>query len=157
MEKHHDLKILKSHRLFLSMWNYNIFEFIKLFEVFCLDGLQQGFLADAISAVFMGRLFFMWCVLRTAAIGILAPLLLKCQWWWFRPQVMSDSCDPMNCSLSGSSVHGILQARILEWVAISFSKTSVMLPRSTVVTTPQIPAYISKCPVWSQLCPGVTF
>ena len=25
-------------------------------------------------------------------------------------------CDPMNCSLSGSSVHGILQARILEWV-----------------------------------------
>ena len=29
--------------------------------------------------------------------------------------------DPMGCSLSGSSVHGILQARILEWVAISFS------------------------------------
>ena len=32
------------------------------------------------------------------------------------------SCDPMDCSLPGSSVHGILQARILEWVAISFSK-----------------------------------
>ena len=31
-------------------------------------------------------------------------------------------CDPMNCSLPGSSVHGILQARILEWVAISFSR-----------------------------------
>ena len=31
---------------------------------------------------------------------------------------MSDSCDPMDRSLSGSSVHGILQARILEWVAI---------------------------------------
>ena len=30
-------------------------------------------------------------------------------------------CDPMDCSLSGSSVHGILQARTLEWVAISFS------------------------------------
>ena len=28
-------------------------------------------------------------------------------------------CDPMNYSLPGSSVHGILQARILEWVAIS--------------------------------------
>ena len=26
-------------------------------------------------------------------------------------------CDPMNCSLPGSSVHGILQARILEWLA----------------------------------------
>ena len=36
--------------------------------------------------------------------------------------VMSDSCDPKDCSLSGSCVHGILQARILEWVAISFSK-----------------------------------
>ena len=33
-------------------------------------------------------------------------------------------CDPMDCSLSGSSVHGILQARILEWVATSFSKGS---------------------------------
>ena len=31
-------------------------------------------------------------------------------------------CDPMDCSSSGSSVHGILQARVLEWVAISFSK-----------------------------------
>ena len=31
-------------------------------------------------------------------------------------------CDPMDCSLSGSSVHGIFQARILEWGAISFSR-----------------------------------
>ena len=30
-------------------------------------------------------------------------------------------CDPMNCSLRGSSTHGIFQARVLEWVAISFS------------------------------------
>ena len=37
---------------------------------------------------------------------------------------MSDSCDPMDCSLPGSSVHRILQARILEWVAISFSRGS---------------------------------
>ena len=31
-------------------------------------------------------------------------------------------CDPMDCSLPGSSVHGIFQARVLEWVAISFSR-----------------------------------
>ena len=31
-------------------------------------------------------------------------------------------CDPMVCSLPGSSVHGILQARILEWVAMAVSK-----------------------------------
>ena len=30
-------------------------------------------------------------------------------------------CDPVDCSLPGFSVHGILQARTLEWVAISFS------------------------------------
>ena len=33
-------------------------------------------------------------------------------------------CNPMDCSLPGSSVHGIPQARILEWVAISFSRGS---------------------------------
>ena len=37
--------------------------------------------------------------------------------------------DPMDCSLPGSSVHGILQARILDWVAIPFSKGSSQ-PRS---------------------------
>ena len=33
-------------------------------------------------------------------------------------------CDPMDCSPPGSSVHGILQARILEWVAMPFSRKS---------------------------------
>ena len=33
-------------------------------------------------------------------------------------------CDPMDCSLPGSSVHGILQARILEWVAMPCSRAS---------------------------------
>ena len=39
-------------------------------------------------------------------------------------QSCSTCYNPMNCSLSGSSVHGILKARILEWVAISFSRRS---------------------------------
>ena len=34
----------------------------------------------------------------------------------------STLCDPMGCSLPGSSVHGISQARILEWISISFSR-----------------------------------
>ena len=33
--------------------------------------------------------------------------------------VMSDSCDPIDCNSPGSSAHGILQARILEWVQFS--------------------------------------
>ena len=44
---------------------------------------------------------------------------------------MSDSCSPMDCSLLGFSVHGISQTRILEWVAISFSRGS-SLPRDRI-------------------------
>ena len=33
-------------------------------------------------------------------------------------------CSPMDYSLPGSSIHGVLQARILEWVAIPFSRGS---------------------------------
>ena len=33
-------------------------------------------------------------------------------------------CDPMDCSLRGSSLHGIVQERVLAWVAISFSRGS---------------------------------
>ena len=36
--------------------------------------------------------------------------------------VVFDSMYPMDCSRPGSSIHGIFQVRILEWVAISFSK-----------------------------------
>ena len=38
--------------------------------------------------------------------------------------------DPMDCSLPGSSVHGIFQARVLEWGAITFS---IVLTRRTFV------------------------
>ena len=39
-------------------------------------------------------------------------------------QSCSTLCNPMDCSLPGSSIHGIFQARVLEWVAISFSRRS---------------------------------
>ena len=39
-------------------------------------------------------------------------------------EVVSDSLQPVDCSPPSSSVHGILQARVLEWVAISFSRGS---------------------------------
>ena len=38
-------------------------------------------------------------------------------------QLCSTFPDPMDCSLPGSSVHGIFQAKVLEWVAISFSQS----------------------------------
>ena len=44
---------------------------------------------------------------------------------------VAQSCptlsDPMDCSLPGSSVHGIFQARLLEWRAIAFSDVNTKL------------------------------
>ena len=44
--------------------------------------------------------------------------------WHTCAQSCLTLCDPMNCSPPGSSIHGIFQARILEWVAISYSRGS---------------------------------
>ena len=43
-------------------------------------------------------------------------------------------CDPVDCSLPGSSVHGIFRARILEWVTISFSRGSSQPRDRTLVS-----------------------
>ena len=44
-------------------------------------------------------------------------------------QLCPTLCDPMDCSLPGSSVHGILQARTLKWVAMPFSNMAVLNQR----------------------------
>ena len=58
-------------------------------------------------------------------------------------QLCLTLCDPMGCSLPGSSVHGILQARILEWVAIPYSRGSFQ-PRdqtqSSALQTDSLPS-----------------
>ena len=55
----------------------------------------------------------------------LCHFLLQCMRVKSESEV-TQSCptlsDPMDCSLPGSSVHGIFQSRVLEWVAIAFSK-----------------------------------
>ena len=60
--------------------------------------------------------------LGVSGLGVSSRLLCSSWWWWFSRSVMSESCDPMDCSPPGSSVHGILQARTLGWVASSFSR-----------------------------------
>ena len=42
-------------------------------------------------------------------------------------------CNPMDCSLPGSSAHGVFQARVLEWVAIAFSTHMYLLLRKNSV------------------------
>ena len=54
-------------------------------------------------------------------------------------------CNPMDCSLPGFSVHGIFQARILEWVAISFSRRSFQ-PRDWT----QVSHIVGRCfTIWA--------
>ena len=56
-------------------------------------------------------------------------------------------CDPMDSSLPGSAVHGIFQARILEWAAISFSKGSSqprIEPGSAALQTDALPSEPKK-------------
>ena len=59
--------------------------------------------------------------------GVGCHFLLQCMNMKSESEV-TQSCptlhDPMDCSLPGSSIHGIFQARILEWVANSFSRGS---------------------------------
>ena len=64
----------------------------------------------------------------------LSPGLLHCRWILYQlshkkvkvlvAPLCLTLCDPVDCSPPSSSVHGISQARILEWVAISFSRGS---------------------------------
>ena len=59
--------------------------------------------------------------------GVGCHFLLQCMKMKSESEVAQSSptlSNPMDCSLPGSSVHGIFQARVLEWVAISFSRGS---------------------------------
>ena len=61
---------------------------------------------------------------------------------------VAQSCpthsDPMDCSLPGSSIHGIFQARVLEWVAIAFSIKNVLgMVEKIVYPVVGVPLYIT--------------
>ena len=71
-------------------------------------------------------------------IHIISFLLLSLLWLLMvhaQPLHLCPSlCDPMDCSLPGSSVHGIFQTRILEWVAIPSSRGSSRLKDWTFIS-----------------------
>ena len=68
-------------------------------------------------------------------------------------------CDPMDCSPPGSSIHGILQAKVLEWDAIAFSMTNLdSILKSRDITLPTkvhlvkamvFPVVIYGCDRWT--------
>ena len=59
---------------------------------------------------------------------------------------MSNFCDTLNCSPPGFSVHGISQARVLGWVAISFSRGSSQPRDRTQVSCIFLPLRQQGCP-----------
>ena len=75
-------------------------------------------------------------------------------------------CNPMDCSLPGSSIHGIFQARVLEWVAISFSRGSsqprdqtqvshIIGKRLTIWATREV--FVSDLSCWVKVYQGTAF
>ena len=77
--------------------------------------------------------------------------------WMYTKSLQSclTLCDPMHLSLPGPSVHGILQARILEWVAISSSRGSSCRDRTDVFCSSCIGTWILfHWTIWEALYPG---
>ena len=79
--------------------------------------------------------------------GVGCHFLLQCMKVESESEV-AQSCptlrDPMHCSLTGSPVHGIFQARVLEWAAIAFS----MLFPYTCVKSNQVPIHLKWTKQW---------
>ena len=121
-------KVLISHMVQLTTWT------LKCWSWVCFQGFLQ---LDKWSLCLLCRYSFVSNTSQTpptlkAFRGIFSVGLLNWNSFLYIHQVCvcasSQSCltlrDPMDCSLPISSVHGIVQARILQWVAISFSRGS---------------------------------
>ena len=67
--------------------------------------------------------------------GVGCHFLLQCMKVKSESEV-AQSCltlsDPMDCSLPGFSIHGIFQARVLEWGAIAFSTLTIIIPPTEI-------------------------
>ena len=77
------------------------------------------------------RCFFLWVLNRAK--------------WSAVAQSCPTPCNPMDCSLPGSSVHGIFQAIVLEWIAIPFSRGS-SLPRDRTQVSCIVDALLFELP-----------
>ena len=88
--------------------------------------------------IFMPLFFFKLTVLFLCVINLLDNLLQLLEGWpvlkVLVTQLCLTLCDPKDYSLPGSSVHGILQTRILEWTAIPFSRGHSQLRNWTRVS-----------------------
>ena len=94
------------------MWTRRMCILLLLDGLFCVWN-RSSWLLNAIQVSHVLSCISCWILSITAAAAAAKSL-----------QLCPTLCDPMDCSLRGSSIHGIFQARVLEWVAISFSRGS---------------------------------
>ena len=103
-----DFKRSKSQRGVGSLSNVSFSCISCLSSLICYSFIPQGSLYPSV-----GNILLLLCVSAQSRLTL---------------------CDPMNCSLPGSSVHGIIQARRLEQVTISFSRGSSWTGDRTLVS-----------------------
>ena len=112
-----DLHTVKSKEYFLLFIVFAISETFFLNFIFISGTHSPGFLPSPLVYTYWSSLF----------VGLLICPVLK-------HSVVPD-CDAIECSPPGSSVHGILQARILEWVAMPSSRGSSQPKDQTQVSS----------------------
>ena len=104
--------------------------FKPTFSLFYFTFIKRLFDSSPVSAIRVMSSTYLR--LSIFLLGILIPvyvssspefLMMYCAWSDVT-QSCPTLCDPMNCRIQRSSDHGIFQARVLEWVAISFSRGS---------------------------------
>ena len=95
-------KVIGPDTMNLVFW---MLRFKPTFSLSSLTLIKRFFSASSLSAI------------RVVSSAYLRLLI-------FLPAICLTLWDPLDCSLPGSSIHGIFQARILEWVAVSFSRSS---------------------------------
>ena len=94
------------------VWNENVWSLLKRQESNVIKGTKYRAFSSLSGFVSTGHgyIFYLLCIYACVHVKLLQSCLTL--------------CNPMDCNLPGSSVHGILQARIQEWVATSFSRGS---------------------------------
>ena len=110
---------------FLFTYSYNHFVFISSFSITSclLFEWLNIFISYAFYYIVIHSFSINVCIAFSSYLEI-KIYTLDLSKWSEVTQSCPILCDPMDSSLPGSSVHGIFQARILEWVAISFSRGS---------------------------------
>ena len=104
-----------------------------IFLHFCNKKEERIYIVIFFTVFNSHKLFDKYCVLR--AVRSL--------------QLCLTLCDPMDCSLPGSFVHGISKARILEWVAIFYSKGSSRPRDQTHVSCVSCGFFTTEFMIWS--------